>query len=68
MSCIQDIITLVVKLLNLSEDPAIRCLCLTCIGNIVNMDDQWMEPVMNTGIVGVITSFDDVHPFPVSYV
>ena len=58
--CIQDSIVLVVKLLNLSKDPAIRCMCLTCIGNIVNMDARWLDPVMATGIVKVITSFEDV--------
>lgn len=58
--CIQGSIVLVVKLLNLSKDPAIRCMCLTCIGNIVNMDARWLDPVMVTGIVKVITSFEDV--------
>ena len=58
--CIQGSIVLVVKLLNLSKDPAIRCMCLTCIGNIVNMDARWLDPVMVTGLVKVITSFEDV--------
>ena len=59
-SSIRDVIVLVVKLLNLTRDPAICCMCLNCIANIVCLDAGWTEPVLDTGIISIITNFEDV--------
>lgn len=60
-----NIISQLVKLLNLTDEPSICTMCLFCLGNILKGSFLWIDAVLDTNIISVLISFDDVF-IPVS--
>lgn len=55
-----SIISQLVKLLKLTDEPSICTMCLFCLGNILKGSFLWIDTVLDTNIISVLTSFDDV--------
>ena len=57
---INDIIFQLVKMMKQTDQPVLCTLCLQCLSTILKGDFLWIDTLLNSNVITIITSYDDV--------